>query len=172
MHRSLLDWGEKVLTKQLCGNARVLEVGAYNVNGSFRPLVERWKPSRYIATDCRPGPDVDVVIAACDLPMAYREMDLIICTEVLEHVYDWKTALICMWQTLKLGGTLILSTRAPGFPRHDFPSDYWRFTPEILKSWFYENVSAEWDSPTNPGVLLRAARLSSTLAIGKEALPL
>lgn len=43
---------------------------------------------------------------------------------------------------------MIVTTRAPGFPRHDFPSDYWRFTRGDLARAFddCEIVSLEADT--------------------------
>lgn len=172
MHRSCIEWGEKVLTRDLCEGARIIEVGAYDVNGSFRPIAEKWKPLCYIGTDIRQGPGVDCVIGVHDLPSTYARIDVVICTEMLEHVLDWKGALEAMWKILRVGGTLILSTRSPGFPKHDYPQDFWRFTPEILESWFLGGVTAIPDSILSPGVLLIAKKVSYTLSTnGKEAYP-
>jgi ubiquinone/menaquinone biosynthesis C-methylase UbiE len=70
-----------------------------------------------------------------DLPLETNYADVIFCSEVLEHVQDYKTALKEMHRTLKNGGHLILT-----IPVHqkywDFEDEHashvQRFDPELL----------------------------------------
>jgi len=73
-----------------------------------------------------------------DLPLESDYADVIFCSEVLEHVENYKTALKEMHRTLKTGGDLILTV-----PVHD---KYWdledenaghlqRFNPELLSQY-------------------------------------
>lgn len=65
--------------------------------------------------------------------MKYRsKFDVILCLNVLEHIYDYQTAVDNMTKALKKGGTLIIAL--PMFyPLHDEPHDYWRFTEHNLR---------------------------------------
>lgn len=108
----------------------VLEVGALNVNGSLRGAVCSQRPRSYVGVDIRPGPGVDLVDDAANL--AADQADLVICTEMLEHARDWRPALRGMYRALRHCGYLLITTRGPGFSRHDHPGDYWRFTPPVM----------------------------------------
>jgi len=135
---------------------RVLEVGATDVNGSCRPWIVSQLPASYVGTDMTAGPNVDLVCRGEDLPstVGAESQDLIICTEVLEHVEDWFCFLESVWFCLKPGGILLLTTRSPGFPLHNYPSDWWRFTVRDMLTIFedQEILTVTADPTTDPGV--------------------
>lgn len=88
--------------------------------------------------DIKPGLGVDVVGDAHNLPFGNEKFDIILCTEVLEHLHSPSIAISEMNRVLKKNGKLILSTRFI-FPLHNTPNDYWRFTKyglkELFKNW-------------------------------------
>jgi len=135
---------------------RVLEVGATDVNGSCRPWIVSQLPASYVGTDMTAGPNVDLVCRGEDLPSVVgpRSQDLLICTEVLEHVEDWFTFLVMIWCVIDNGGILLLTTRSPGFPLHNYPSDWWRFTVRDMLTIFedQEILTVTADPTTDPGV--------------------
>ena len=60
------------------------------------------------------------------------EFDIILCLNVLEHVYEYQIALDNMYKSLKKGGTAVIAV--PTFyPLHDEPGDFWRFTEHSLR---------------------------------------
>jgi SAM-dependent methyltransferase len=129
LHNSVLWWLETSLRLIDLNGRRILEVGAYDVNGSPREVVGRlFKPELYQGVDIRPGPGVDQVLAAAALGYAGHDFDAVISTEMLEHALDWRGAINGMKRALAPGGWLFLTARSPGFGRHDHPGDYWRFT--------------------------------------------
>lgn len=141
MHPSVMDFGRRVLTRGRVHGRHVLEVGARNVNGSLRAHVLSLEPSSYTGVDILDGPGVDVVMAAEDLPALWAQRpegpgrwDLVLSTEMLEHARDWRRALYGCKAVTAIGGFLLLTTRGPGFPRHEHPGDHWRFTPELLRA--------------------------------------
>lgn len=76
----------------------------------------------------RPGVKVDVIGDAHDLHMfSEASYDVVLCTEVLEHLHTPSQALAEMHRVLKPGGLLLLTTRFI-FPLHDTPNDYYRYT--------------------------------------------
>lgn len=134
MTPELLAHAEQVL-RSLGSVRETIEFGSYDVNGSFRPIVKSLFPdSTYTGIDIRPGPGVDVVADMTQFPNA--SADLVICTETLEHVQDWKAAV----RTLKAVAQpwLVVSVPKPGCPRHDYPGDYWRWSPAQLISCFLD----------------------------------
>jgi SAM-dependent methyltransferase len=88
---------------------RVLEVGSKYVNGSVRPLIERFlKPREYVGVDIEPGKFVNVVLPAERLVEHFglESFDVVIATELLEHVQDWRLAVNYLKTVLRRGAHL------------------------------------------------------------------
>lgn len=157
MHASVNDWIADRLP--LIEGARVCELGSYDVNGSVRPLVRVLKPVEYLGVDLRPGPGVELVGDVCSGLLAdrYEQFDIVLSTETLEHVQSWPLFVHEMKRLSKPEGHLLLTCRGPGFPVHDYPGDYWRFTTEILAAAFADcEILDLRDDPEAPGVFLHA----------------
>ncbi len=163
---SCIEFGQRRLSKNLVKGLRVLEVGAYDVNGSLKEFVMSYEPASYLGVDVVPGPNVDYLcpvelIVECFSKEAFG---LVICTEMLEHVKDWRLAVTNLKLVCRIGGTILLTTRSNGFPKHDFPGDYWRFETADMEHIFSDctNVVIEPDL-SMPGVFVRATRSSTIL---------
>mgnify|MGYP001772766067 CR=1 FL=1 len=118
---------------------RVIEVGSKYVNGSVRPIIEKFcKPKEYIGVDIEEGKFVDVVIPAEKLVDKFGEnsFDVVISTEMLEHVRDWRTVIENLKLILKPEGYIYITTRSYGFPYHAYPYDFWRYEVEDMKRFF------------------------------------
>lgn len=106
-------------------DARTLDIGAQN--GPYA----KYFPRR-IALDIRGGERVHVIGDVQQLCIRDASVDLVLCTEVLEHVPEPQRALDEMFRVLAPGGRLLLTTRFL-FPIHDAPHDYFRFTKYGLR---------------------------------------
>lgn len=108
---------------------KMLEIGAYDVNGNVRHC---FVGSDYIGTDMTAGPNVDVVINAHDLLQVYQpdSFDVILCLETFEHDSKFWVTLDNIKTLLKQGGYFIVSAPAFHFPEHRYPKDYWRFSQD------------------------------------------
>jgi len=125
---TVIDFVRRELTADEVKGASVLEVGSYDVNGSVRPYVERLHPRRYLGVDAEMGPSVDRVVDCEKLTIEVAgKWDVVISTEMLEHVRDWQTCMEQLALIVKPGGLLLITTRSPGFGYHPFPEDHWRF---------------------------------------------
>jgi SAM-dependent methyltransferase len=141
---------------------RVLEVGSKYVNGSVRPLIERFlKPKEYVGVDIEPGKFVDVVLPAERLVEHFgpESFDIVIATELLEHVQDWRLVVNNLKTVLRRGGRIYITTRSYGFPFHAYPYDFWRYEVEDLRRIFkdFEIIKLVRDHEA-PGVLLKAGK--------------
>jgi SAM-dependent methyltransferase len=87
---------------------------------------------RRIAVDIKSGPGVQVVGDALALPFTDSRFDVVLCTEMLEHVPEPQRAIDEMYRVLQPGGVLLLTTRFL-FPIHDAPHDYFRYTKYGLR---------------------------------------
>src|SRR5262249_50239652 len=135
MHPSVMDFARRHLgPHNVSARSRVLEVGAYNVNGSVREHIETLAPAVYLGVDIEEGPGVDM-IADCEQltgVVGSNRWAIIICTEMLEHTTDWQQCMRQIVAAMARGGDLLLTTRSPGFPLHEFPQDCWRFTKDDM----------------------------------------
>lgn len=157
MNPETMAFGRRVLPDT--ANLTVLEVGSRNVNGSYRGLIEPC--AEYLGVDMIGGNGVDVVCDAADLDQATggRQFDLVVCTEMLEHAERWADVIHNLKAAVKPGGLLVITTRSPGFPKHDYPGDWWRFTQDHMRAMFadFDILDLE-DDHSEPGVFLYAQK--------------
>jgi predicted O-methyltransferase YrrM len=161
VNSSVLAFAARMLTAADVTGRRVVEAGALDVNGSVRQHVLALGPRSYTGTDIQAGPGVDVVCAAGDLEPG--SADVLVCTEMLEHVQDWRPAVIGLVRAVAPGGVLLLTTRSIGFPyHHPSPGDFWRFSPAqvetVLKAAGLDVAWCAADEPESPGVLAFARK--------------
>jgi len=115
--------------------ANVLDVGSYDVNGTYRPLVEGlgW---RYTGLDVSAGPNVDVVSPdPYHFPIFDNSYDIVMTGSTMEHVqaiWLWVPELV---RVLRVGGMLAIVTHWQ-FPEHRYPVDCWRIMPDGMKYLF------------------------------------
>ena len=128
-----LTWFAEQLTAVEVAGKRILDVGAYDVNGSLRTVLQPLNPAAYIGIDMRPGPGVDVICAAENLIETFgpHSFDIIVSSSTLEHVRHWRAAITNIKTVCKPGG-LILITAPSRWPYHAYPHDYWRYTPQDI----------------------------------------
>jgi SAM-dependent methyltransferase len=139
----------------------VLEVGSMDVNGSARSVLTPLDPSRYVGIDMVAGRGVDQVMSVSFLTDHFgpEAFDLVVSTEMLEHVQDWRWAVAQLKRVTRSGGCLLVTTRSPGFHYHGYPHDFWRFTVDDFRHIFSDmhDVSVESDE-SSPGVFVFARR--------------
>lgn len=121
-------------------SGRFLEFGDPYYRAFFNPA----SIEAYDIIDVDPGPDVSIVadIQRCEV-IPENSYDVIICTQVLEHVANPFLAVAELYRILKPGGRLLVTVPA-AYPYHAIPRDYWRFTPDSLQLLFgdlFEEVS-------------------------------
>lgn len=141
---------------------KVLEVGSKYINGSVRPFIERFlKPKKYIGIDIEPGKFVDIVLPAEKVVEYFgrEKFDVVIATEVLEHVRNWKLVISNLKEVLKKNGYIYITTRSKGFPYHEHPYDFWRYEIEDMRKIFSDfNIIELKKDPAMPGVFLKAKK--------------
>lgn len=86
----------------------------------------------YVAADLPGNPVADIELVGGMLPLAADSCDLVLSTQVLEHVEDPTSYLAECHRVLKDGGSLVLSTHGVMYYHRD-PEDYWRWTQPGLE---------------------------------------
>jgi len=139
----------------------VIEVGSKNDNGSLRPYIESLGPSSYIGVDIKSGPGVDSICRIEDLIRVFGRdrFDLVVNTEVLEHVRDWRLGVHNLKNIVKPGGAVIITTRSKGCHYHGHPFDFWRYDVNDMKTIFADmDIDELRTDPEMPGVFLCARK--------------
>ena len=99
----------------------------------YRPLFTQ-AGCRYLGADLIGNTEADLTFdAAGRLDLADAGCDLVLSSQVLEHVPDPAAYLAEARRVLRPGGRLLLSTHGV-WPYHPDPTDFWRWTSEGLKT--------------------------------------
>ena len=112
----------------------IVEIGSFQVPGqeelaNLRPI---FPGKQFIGCDMRHGNGVDRIENVECLSFENESIGTILIMDTLEHVENCFNALDEIYRVLKKDGVVIMSS-VMDFPIHDYPSDYWRFTPEAFK---------------------------------------
>ena len=78
---------------------------------------------------------IDLVCDGRWLPLRDKSVGTIVCSEVLEHVAETEFIVAEISRVLIDGGIGVITTPFY-FPLHEFPRDYYRFTPDGLRHIF------------------------------------
>ena len=162
MHPSCLEFVSRQLDRTEVRDKTVLEVGSRNVAGdSVRPTITALAPRTYVGVDIEAGENVDELCDAEKLRKRFGDesFDIVVSTEMLEHVRDWRIVVSNLKNVARSGGLLVLTTRSFGFPYHGWPSDYWRYEIRDMETIFSDlTIVALEADPLAPGVFLKAVK--------------
>jgi hypothetical protein len=126
------DVVQRLMTaKELSRGQSVLDVGSYDVNGSYRALFEGYGLS-YTGLDATPGPNVDIVKDIYDLRGIENRFHLVASGQALEHMEFPLLATISMKAAVRTGGWIVLIAPAE-WPLHRHPVDCWRILPDGMQ---------------------------------------
>lgn len=160
-HVSCVLFGVNHLLPEDVTGKSVLDVGSYDYNGNFSPVIRRLNPAKFVGIDMLPGPGVDIVCLAEDAATMFGEnsFDTVVATELMEHVRNWREAISSLKKVCKPGGILFITTRSKGFKLHGYPSDYWRYELEDMRKLFADCEILKLESdPQAPGVFLKVRK--------------
>jgi SAM-dependent methyltransferase len=123
---SILDFVTEVASRVEPGTT-VLDLGAGDA-----PYRELFTRANYMTSDWGNSPHAggsraDIVAPASVLPIGSSTVDLVLCTQVLEHVADPGEVLAECVRVLKSNGRLALTVPLV-WQLHELPHDYYRYT--------------------------------------------
>jgi SAM-dependent methyltransferase len=112
------------------GVSSLVDFGCGNM--PYRPLFES-HVQKYIGVDILGNELADAVLGSTgSLPVENESVDVVLSSQVLEHVPDPPGYLKEAHRALKSEGTLVLSTHGV-WRYHPDPTDYWRWTSDGLR---------------------------------------
>jgi SAM-dependent methyltransferase len=114
----------------------IYEFGSLQVSEQeegFADLRPLFPGKEYVGADMRQGIGVDQILNLHRIDLPSESVGTIICVDTLEHVEYPHRALEEIHRVLKPDGIALICS-VMDYPIHDYPYDYWRFTPEAFKS--------------------------------------
>jgi SAM-dependent methyltransferase len=131
---------ERAVRERLAGRSNLL---VYDVGAGSKPYQPLFAPflRRYVGLDQLRGPDTDLEGVAEALPLRSGSADVVLATQVLEHVDDPVLAVSELFRVLQPGGVAFVSCPGffcyhPGATDDSCRVDYWRWTHTGLKKLF------------------------------------
>lgn len=113
----------------------IYEFGSLQVKGQegFADLRPFFPGKQYFGADMREGLGVDVILNLHHIDLPSESVGTVLIMDTLEHVEFPYRALEEVYKIVRPNGIVIISS-VMNFPIHDYPCDYWRFTPEAFRS--------------------------------------
>jgi len=160
-NKCCIKFGQDNISEKDIIGKKVIEIGCVDINGSLRSYVESFKPQQYIGTDIVSNKGVDKICYAEKLFDVFKKesFNILICTEVLEHVENWKAVISNFKNIISVNGFLLITTRSKGFKFHGYPHDYWRYEEEDFKYIFSDMIINKIEKDTrSPGIFIKATK--------------
>lgn len=122
---------KNIFDKYIKENATILDIGCGNKPYAqyIKNITKIYDRNSYIGCDIIQSSEyqVDIICEATNIPLESERFDAIICTQVLEHIFDNKDLISEAHRLLKNDGVFIIS--APFiWEHHEEPFDFFRFT--------------------------------------------
>jgi predicted SAM-dependent methyltransferase len=139
MFESVTKWISDMNTKFGIEPQRVLDIGSKdrNLHEGARAC---FPDSVYVGIDIAPGPNVDAVVDAYKLDKYFdpESQDAVLCLHLYEHLAKPWLVMEQVYKVLAPRGYMFLSVPTLGFPKHNYPGDYWRPTYQAVTEVFMD----------------------------------
>ena len=117
------------------GEIKVLDVGSYGINGTYKEIFSDSQRYLYTGLDVNPGPNVDYVPSDpyCWKQLQDESIDVVVSGQAFEHIeYPW-LIIEEMSRVLKKTGLICIVAPSRG-PEHKYPVDCWQYYPDGFRA--------------------------------------
>lgn len=123
-------------------NLKVLEIGAYDFNGSIRQF---FPGADYVGVDLCEGPGVDLVGFGHEVALPDDSVDVAISCECFEHDAHWVETLKNMYRMTRPGGLVVVTCATLGRVEHGTKRSSSEFSPgtQSIGLDYYRNLGRE-----------------------------
>jgi SAM-dependent methyltransferase len=174
--RQIIHEFAQICARNLTFQEPIHEFGSFQVPGqeAIAELRPMFSGKHFIGSDMRSGKGVEVLLNLHQLGLANESVGSAILLDTLEHVEYPHRAIEEVYRVLKPHGIIIMSS-VMKFPIHDFPDDYWRFTPSAFQSlvkqfsWSLVQSAGEEDLPHTVVAVASKGRLPNSVIATIEA---
>ena len=124
-------------------DSNIIEIGSGNID--INQSMEKYfdKSNNFIQTDINKDYN-HLYLDITEEITTNQKFDLVLCTNVLEHIFETKKAIKNLKTLLSDQGSLLVSVPFI-YPLHDEPKDYWRFTEHSLRKLFEDFVIEKFE---------------------------
>jgi SAM-dependent methyltransferase len=114
----------------------IYEFGSLQVPGQeqFADLRPFFPGRHYVGADMREGLGVDRVLDLHNIDLPSESVGSVLCLDTLEHAEYPHQAMREIHRILSPAHGVVVISSVMDFPIHDYPYDYWRFTPTAFES--------------------------------------
>lgn len=114
----------------------IVEFGSLQVPGQeeFADLRPIFPGRNYVGADMREGLGVDRILDLHSIDLPSESVGSVLCLDTLEHAEYPHLALREIHRILSPTHGVVVISSVMDFPIHDYPYDYWRFTPTAFES--------------------------------------
>lgn len=131
MHTNSLKLMTAFIAEHVHDYHKILDVGSYNVNGTFRKALNAEQQGNYVGLDISAGSNVNIVPAD---PYSWTEIpdesfDIVISGSAFEHTEFFWLTIKEIARVVRPGGKVCIIAPAR-WHLHCYPVDCWRFNPD------------------------------------------
>ncbi len=117
------DFVHRVLDRAHITGREILRIGSAHLEPSLRLIAKAYGAVSYVGVDFELGPNGGKTCRVEDLLAKFgpESFDLLICSELLQHVDDWRAAIAVFKRIIRPHGSILITTRSLALPTPPFP---------------------------------------------------
>jgi SAM-dependent methyltransferase len=144
MDSGVYEFMTSKLTEQVISGKTIIDIGSRRIKDpghfSIHDYILKYSPEKLVGVDILSGEDVDVVCPVEKIfeHFSVNSFDIVLMTDVLEHVMNWRLAITYVKQLCKINGIILITVPSYSFPKHE-ENDFWRFVAADFKYIFSDS---------------------------------